>query len=391
METVEAVEATANAEIPRKAERKTLRHRRGIFERPCGSGIWWIRYVDAQGRLRREKAGTWGTARDLYIKRKNEALVGRKLPEKLRRRSVPFAELCRDALEYSRAHKRTYETDRIHMETVLARFRDSAAESLTPAEIERHLSKTAEERGWKPATVNRHRALLSLVFRLALENGKVERNPVRLVKPRPVSNGRIRWLQAEEEARLRAVLEAGCPEHLPELDLALHTGLRRSEQYGLTWENVNLPRRVVSIPRSKNGQTRHVPLNGPALRALAELRKRSDGAGPVMRSLQGEPLASSRHWFEPAIHKANIRGFSWHCLRHTFASRLVMAGVDLRTVQELMGHRSIQMTCRYAHLAQDHSLAAVERLAGPVSGGATGTTTGTGPAEPSVASPAYLQ
>jgi len=68
-------------------------------------------------------------------------------------------------------------------------------------------------------------------------------------------------------------------------------------------------------------------------------------------------------WFEDAVKEAHITDFRWHDLRHTFASRLVMAGVDLRTVQELMGHKSIQMTCRYAHLAPTHQLAAVERLA----------------------------
>ena len=77
--------------------------------------------------------------------------------------------------------------------------------------------------------------------------------------------------------------------------------------------------------------------------------KRGDGTGPVIRGLEGEPLAGSRYWFEPALPKAKVRNFSWHCLRHTFASRLVMAGVDLRTVQELMGHKSIEMTVRYSH------------------------------------------
>ena len=71
---------------------------------------------------------------------------------------------------------------------------------------------------------------------------------------------------------------------------------------------------------------------------------------------------NSRHWFEKAVTDAGITDFTWHCLRHTFASRLVMAGVDLRIVQELMGHKTIQMTCRYAHLAPQHQLAAVERL-----------------------------
>jgi|HubBroStandDraft_6_1064221.scaffolds.fasta_scaffold11923_5 site-specific recombinase XerD len=350
---------------------------RGVYEKIPGSGVWWIRYADTTGRLRREKAGAKSSAHTLYRKRKTEALQGKKLPESLRTPMVSFAELAHDALVYSRTHKRSYESDAIRMPRLLAAFRERPADSITPQDLERHLNQTAEEGGWKPATVNRYRALISLVFRLGIENGKVKENPARLVKHRLANNTRTRWLAPEEEARLRAVISSACPEHAPELDLALNTGLRRGEMYGLTWENVNLSRRVLTIPRSKNGETRYVPLNSPALAAFAELRKRGDGTGAVARNLQGEPLAGPRHWFEPVIRKAKIWGFSWHCLRHTFASRLVMAGVDLRTVQELMGHKSIAMTVRYSHLTPKHTLAAVERLAGDVSATPTDTTTST--------------
>jgi len=128
---------------------------------------------------------------------------------------------------------------------------------------------------------------------------------------------------------------------------------------------MNLARRVLTVPRSKNGEMRHVPINCAALCALLELRKRGDGTGRVIRNANGLPLSDPRHWFETAVRMAKIRDFSWHCLRHTFASRLVMAGVDLRTIQDLLGHKSIAMTVRYSHLSPAHTLAAVERLASP--------------------------
>ncbi|PYX13513.1 MAG: hypothetical protein DMG84_18845 [Acidobacteria bacterium] len=90
---------------------------------------------------------------------------------------------------------------------------------------------------------------------------------------------------------------------------------------------------------------------------------RSSGQGRVFVNMQGEPLKGYKHWFDPAVREAGISFFTWYCLRHTFASRLVMAGVDLRTVAELMGHKTIQMTMPYAHLAPAHKLAAVEKLA----------------------------
>ena len=354
---------------------------RGIYEKSPGSGVWWVRYADTMGRIRREKAGTKSFALALYRKRKTESLQGKKLPENLRSPMVSFADLAREALAYSKAHKRSYGDDVIRMERLLNRFRDRAADSITPQELEQHLAQTAEESNWAPATVNRYRALISLVFRLGIESGKVKENPARLVKHRQENNARVRWLSVEEEVRLRAVISATCPEHMPELDLALNTGLRLSELYGLDWEYVNLARRVLTIPRPKNGEMRHVPLNGPALAALAELQKRTDGIGPVIRNAEGGTLASPRYWFEPAVRNAKIRSFSWHCLRHTFASRLVMAGVDLRTVQELMGHKSIQMTVRYSHLTPRHTLAAVERLTGAVSATPTDTKTSTGAEE----------
>jgi site-specific recombinase XerD len=372
-----------------RSETKTRRTLRGVYEKLPGSGIWWIRYADTMGRIRREKAGTKSSALTLYRKRKTETLQGKKLPENLRTPMVSFAELSRDALAYSKAHKRSYDDDVIRMEKLLARFRERVADSITPQDLEQHLAQTAEENDWAPATVNRYRALISLVFRLGIESGKVKENPARLVKHRQENNARVRWLTPEEEVRLRAAISAMYPDHMPELDLALNTGLRLSEMYGLRWEYVNQSRRVLSIPRSKNGETRHVPLNGPALAALADFRKRSDGTGPVIRNLQCEPLAAGRHWFEPAIKKAKIRAFSWHCLRHTFASRLTMAGVDLRTVQELMGHKSISMTVRYSHLTPKHTLAAVELLARTVLEAPTDTKTSTSENEQIPAQTAY--
>ena len=98
-------------------------------------------------------------------------------------------------------------------------------------------------------------------------------------------------------------------------------------------------------------------VNSTPLAALAELHKRTYGTRAVIHNSRGEPLVGPRFWFEPAVLTAKMRGFTWHCLRHTFASRLVMAGVDLRTVQNLMGHKTIAMTVRYSHLAPTHTLA----------------------------------
>jgi integrase len=168
----------------------------------------------------------------------------------------------------------------IRMEKLLNRFRDRAADSITPQELEQHLAQTAEESDWAPATVNRYRALVSLVFRLGIESGKVKENPARLVKPRQENNALVRWLSAEEEVRLRAAISATCPEHMPELELALNTGLRLGELYGLDWENVNLARRVLTIPRPKNGEMRQM-LEGTITVAATDTKTSTEPKEPI--------------------------------------------------------------------------------------------------------------
>lgn len=342
------------------SEKETAKKVRGVFERVKKSGIWWICYFDSDGRKRREKVGRRSDAIDLYRKRKIEALQGKKLPEKLRARKVSFAELAKDALEYSEAHKQSFADDKVRMAKLKEWLGQRPADSISPQEIERWLSNKAED--LKPATLNRYRALLSLVYRLGMQNGKVPSNPARLVRQRKEDNGRIRFLLPKEEHALRAIIQKNYLHHEAELDLALNTGLRKSEQYSLTWDCVDFDRRQLSVPRSKNGEARHIPLNDAAIAALRIAERYKNGILYVFLNGAGGRLHSPRLWFDAAVEDAKLKDFTWHCLRHTFASRLVMAGVDLRTVQELMGHKTIQMTVRYAHLAPQHRLAAVQRL-----------------------------
>jgi hypothetical protein len=149
---------------PAKAESKKRRARankpdRGIFEKVPGSGVWWIRYVDAEGRYRREKVGTWGNADKLLTKRKNQALQGKKLPETLRRAPVTFREIATETLAWSDAHKRSKRMDHSRMKKLLNWFGDSSIESITPQEIERRFQGEFRT----SATWNRYRALLHLL------------------------------------------------------------------------------------------------------------------------------------------------------------------------------------------------------------------------------------
>lgn len=185
--------------------------------------------------------------------------------------------------------------------------------------------------------MNHHRSSLSLAFRLAMCSGQAKSNPARATRHRKEDNSRVRYLSAEEEARLRSAIVLRWPEHIPELDLARHSGMRLTEMYGLYWGNVNFPQRLLTIPRNKNGERRYVRANSTAPAALLAFLAGSDGAGPVIRTIRGERLCGPRYCSQRALREAKIEGFHWHDLRHPFASRLVMAGVNLRAVPEGAG------------------------------------------------------
>jgi integrase len=174
--------------------------------------------------------------------------------------------------------------------------------------------------------------------------------------------------------------------HLPEFEPALHTGLRRGEEYAARCTDVNLERRLLTIPFDKPARTSHVPLNASALHALAELYARNADSGLVCGGLR-----SPRSWFERAVEAAGIRDFHWHDIRHTFASRLVMSGADLRVVAELLRDSSLAMVMRYAHLAPDYRLAAVERMGAVFASNRTTTTTATSGLNRSANATAILQ
>jgi integrase len=345
---------------------------RGVFEKVKGSGDWWIRYADANGKIRREKGGTRSAAITLYGKRKAEAWQGVKLPAKLRARKVRFVELADDYLAANNNLGR--DVDKYRIAALREAFKDKPAE-VPVSDIREWFGK----QDWEPGTYNRCRTVLGLVFKLGMENKKIENNPARLLKRLREPSGRVRFLNQyapDEEHRLRKVIVAEYPQHLPEFEIALNTGLRRKEQYTyIGWGDVDFLRRDLFVPESKTGMSRHIDLNEDAVNALKELFSRTGGKGPIFvaekhklketaAGLQREdvPLRGPRHWFEKAIAEAEIDNFTWHDLRHTFASRLAMAGVDLRTVAELMGHAKIQMTMRYAHLAKRHTRTAVEKL-----------------------------
>jgi site-specific recombinase XerD len=361
---------------------------RGVFERPKGSGIWWIRYADQYGRIHREKIGPRGLAIEAYRKRKAQIKEGNYFPEKMQRRHMLFEDMASMYLEdHSRVNKRSYRDDCQRMRRFTDEFSNKALREITIQDVERLKAKLA--RGVAPATVNRYLGVLKNLFTKAIEWGKTETNPVKAVKLFKENNQRIRFLSHdEEEALIRETPE----EYRPLIKVALHTGLRRGEQFALNWNNVDFNTGIITITQTKSGEARRVPMNGLVAATLRKLPSRMRNEY-VFTSKVGTPLNPQNfinRVFGPALRKAGIKDFRWHDLRHTFASRLVMDGVDLRTVQELLGHKTIAMTLRYSHLSPGHLQAGVEGLCKGINRGQTGTATGTSSAMPPASDAQYV-
>lgn len=340
---------------------------RGISEKISGSGKWYIRYTGADGKRHEEMAGRHGDAIDLLAKRLHEKLLAKKLPEKAITKDVKFAELAKDALLYSKeANGKRAEHDlEIKLGFIGPDFNDRVARTIKKGDIQTWLLDQMDEQEWAPATRNRYQAAFSLIFRVGVDNGKIALNPASRIKRKAEDNEVIRYLTKEEEERLVAVIRENWPHYMEAFLIAVYTGMRSSAQFNLTWRDVSLERRQIRRKKTGGKKMPPLPLNSVAYEAFVALHTRTGGKGFVFLNTKGERLRESRDWFEPAIKLAKIEDYTWHCNRHTFASRLVMAGVDIRTVAQLMGHATIQMTMRYAHLAPEHNQGAVEKLVSP--------------------------
>jgi integrase len=189
------------------------------------------------------------------------------------------------------------------------------------------------------------------MFRKAIEWGKAVDNPVTHQKPLRAKNRRLRYLSQEELPRL---LSAADESLRPILLVALHTGVRRGELFALLWPDVDFRLGMVRVLHSKNGERREIPMS-ETLRTTLQALPRHLASDYVFPGKTGQGVVDIRKRFHRALQEAGIAGFVFHDLRHTFASYLVMAGVDLMTVKEFLGHKDLKMTLRYAHLAPDYS------------------------------------
>jgi integrase len=300
-------------------------------------------------------------AKEILAKKKAEAVEGQyELPSK--KPSPLFEEVAVDYLKYYQANRRPKSLARHQMafKALQRVFAGKRLADITPFLIEKY-KRLRKEDGRSEVTVNRELAFLKNLFTMAMKWGKASENPVKQVRLFREDNGRTRLLTEEEEARLLAY----CGLYLrPIVITALHTGFRKSEILSLRWKHVDFRHRLITVEAAyaKNSETRSIPMSDVLTETLKAIRIHDAPMAPVFLTRAGTPYRDLSTAFATAVRRAKISDFTFHDLRHCFASRLVMAGVDLTTVKELMGHKHIAMTLRYAHLAPGHKRAAIAML-----------------------------
>ena len=275
--------------MPRKPKQE--KHK-GVFEKVKDSGIWWIRYTNEQGKRVTSKVGNFSAAVRVYEQRTTAIRVGILLPNSPRR-GTKFSELVTDANKFSEKHHRASKDFKQRADLALADFGDRVAESITTAELQAWVDEMAEEREWTGGTQNRFKSTLSTVFREGMRAGKVTVNPARLIRRAKESLGRVRFLSYEEEAKLRKAIAATLPGRIKDegesafaqLDVALHTGMRKSEQFTATWEQVDLERGFIYLSMTKNGTDPFLsPSNSAAVAVLKRLQERHKALGLPLTS-----------------------------------------------------------------------------------------------------------
>ena len=334
-----------------------------VFKKRPENDIWWIEYwVD--GRRIRESTKTTNrrVAERALASRLGEIVQGRFKLEKVRK-SPRLSEYCQVYLDWAKEHKKSLRRDLTSIKHLEGAFGNKKLSDIHPFHVEsykirRRSEKTPKGGEVQPGTINRELACLKRMLNLAVQWDMLEYNQIQGVKLFKEPKGPVRFLSEEEAARL---IEACNATFRPIVITALNTGMRLNEILTLTWDRVDFRNRSLSLIQTKNDEPRQVPLNQTMAELLKEIPKRSKY---VFTSKLGERYHCVKRAFQTATRNAGIENFRFHDLRHTWASHLVMSGVDLLTVKEMGGWKSLEMVQRYAHLSGEHRTRAAETLDG---------------------------
>lgn len=326
---------------------------RGLFRR---GGIWWIRFTSINGNQIRESSHSTKKedAELLFAKRMQAVLQGQD-PEIQRIPNISFRELSEKYLAWVKGRQASYEVKTYIIKQLVSVFGDLPLKRFTTSIVDQ-LQSDLISKGYKPSSNNKITNVLKHMFGKAVEWDLTSEDVlkrIRKVKPLRDEGKRLRYLSKEEIQILLSACDANIK---PIVITALNTGMRKGEILNLRWDtHIDLKHNRILLDKTKNGERREIPINNTLRATLKGLTRRLDIGYIFFNHQTGLPYHKDlKRRFNTALKKAGIRDFHFHDLRHTFASHLVMAGVDIVTVSKLLGHKSLKMTLRYSHLSPGH-------------------------------------
>ena len=337
--------------------------------RPSGAGTWYFRYRNSVGRLGARRLGSLKELNASEARFQAYALYkqmqqGVPLPSSLPPAGTVFREFALGVyMPHAKLRKRSWLRDeRMLQSWILPVFGARGMDGLQSVDIVNWQSRLAD-RGLSPASCNRLLALLKRIFSCAVAWGWLPAagNPSSGVKALAERRRQERFLTSGEARRLLAALDtfplrqAACA-----IKLLLFTGARKNEILRARWENVDWEHRLLTVPLSKSGKARHIPLSDEALAILQELPRRGDWLFPGKRGTA--PSSDIFYAWKRIREDVRLPGVRLHDLRHSFASFLVNSGCSLYEVQQILGHSDPRVTMRYAHLETE----SLRRAAGMV-------------------------
>lgn len=331
------------------------------------SGMWVADYTDARGHRHRPKVARTKTLALAVLNRRLDDVAKERAGNKPALAEIPLEILATQFLEWAEAHRKPQSARRygVSWAVLKPRFGHLLLKEITPRLVERFMTDRLEA-GKKNATVNRDLAVLKCMFSKAIVWDFATDNPLRKVRLLDENNARVRYLTDVE----REALLAECHGHLLDIVMvALYTGMRLTEILTLKWQDVDLGRRQIAVRVTKNGEIRHVPIPQPLIAQLGGI-PRQVGCPHLFPSRDGDPLKRISTAWDAAVARARIEDFRFHDLRHSYASYFVMAGGNLNHLRQILGHKSMAMTLRYAHLSPEHLHAGADEMARKMASGA---------------------
>jgi len=333
----------------------------GTFKknRADGTSLWYYDFMYNRRRFR----GIGGTTKTQALRTLEHVRteVINETYQHSKEMNTKFEDISEEFLTSSRTNKRSWIRDEQLVKNLSGHFKAKMLNQIKPSDIETYKTKRKSE-GVSGSTINREIAALKRIFNIAIKNNRARYNPVKDVPFMKEPPGRTRYLLPDD---INNLLSNCCNQVRPVVITALNTGMRLQEILSLTWDRIyieNVINPYLEITETKNGKKRFIPLNSVMRNLFEEIRKGANGQVYVFINRLGRPLRKVTNQFKFALNESDITDFKFHDLRHTFASHYVMNGGDLLSLKEILGHSSLKMVERYAHLSPSHKQKLIENL-----------------------------